>query len=351
MWAPDVHYAGGQWRMYYVVTETKGNPTARRGGQRQRDRHGDGAFADRPVDGQRRPRRRPAPGRARTTTCGRSTPSGPGHRRHPAPLLRLVLRRDLPADARHLGHEGRGDETRIAIDNKFEGTYITRKNGYWYFFGSTANCCAGPTTGYSVEVARSRSLTGPYVDKDGLRIDVGGKPGDAGALPERQPVDRYRPQLMATDDAVSAGSSTTRSTGTTPSSTSRWDQPAPDAHRPDRLGARLARRPVRLRPERVGAARTGRPRRRSAPRRRAEPRRRLPRATRSTAGRLDRKDSDEFTGGTLAPGLAARAYAGGHARRRHPRLADERDDLAGRPTPRASCCATRPRATGRSRPS
>lgn len=28
MWAPDVRYAGGQWRMYYVVTETRGTPTA-----------------------------------------------------------------------------------------------------------------------------------------------------------------------------------------------------------------------------------------------------------------------------------------------------------------------------------
>jgi arabinan endo-1,5-alpha-L-arabinosidase len=80
------------------------------------------------------------------------------------------------------GKQTTGAATRIAIDNKFEGTYITRKNGYWYFFGSTANCCAGPTTGYSVEVARSRSLTGPYVDKDGLRIDVGGETGGTPVL-------------------------------------------------------------------------------------------------------------------------------------------------------------------------
>src|SRR3954470_19837301 len=27
LWAPDVHYVDGQWRMYYVVTETRGTPT------------------------------------------------------------------------------------------------------------------------------------------------------------------------------------------------------------------------------------------------------------------------------------------------------------------------------------
>src|SRR3954447_21868954 len=80
------------------------------------------------------------------------------------------------------GKQTTGPATRIAIDNKFEGTYITRRGGYWYFFGSTANCCAGPTTGYSVEVARSKNLTGPYVDKDGLRIDVGGETGGTPVL-------------------------------------------------------------------------------------------------------------------------------------------------------------------------
>ena len=89
-----------------------------------------------------------------------------------------IFEQSLDRSGRHV----LGDEKRIAIDNKFEGTYIKRKAGYWYLFASTANCCAGPTTGYSVEVARSRSLTGPYVDKDGLRVDVGGNTGGTPVL-------------------------------------------------------------------------------------------------------------------------------------------------------------------------
>ncbi|GMA85920.1 hypothetical protein GCM10025868_11700 [Angustibacter aerolatus] len=72
-----------------------------------------------------------------------------------------------------------GTATRIAIDNKFEGAYAVHRGGYWYLFASTANCCAGPTTGYSVQVGRSRSVQGPYVDRDGVPLDTsraGGTP-------------------------------------------------------------------------------------------------------------------------------------------------------------------------------
>ena len=50
---------------------------------------------------------------------------------------------------------------------------------YWYLFASTANCCAGPTTGYSVQVGRSRDLRGPYVDQQGVPLTTsraGGTP-------------------------------------------------------------------------------------------------------------------------------------------------------------------------------
>jgi hypothetical protein len=72
-----------------------------------------------------------------------------------------------------------GDAVRVAIDNKFEGAYVVRKGGYWYLFASTANCCAGPTTGYSVQVGRSRDLRGPYVDREGVALTAsraGGTP-------------------------------------------------------------------------------------------------------------------------------------------------------------------------------
>ncbi|HEY6739526.1 MAG TPA: family 43 glycosylhydrolase, partial [Actinopolymorphaceae bacterium] len=52
-------------------------------------------------------------------------------------------------------------------------------DGWYYLFASSANCCAGPTTGYTVFVGRSRSPLGPFVDKYGdsmLASRTGGTP-------------------------------------------------------------------------------------------------------------------------------------------------------------------------------
>jgi arabinan endo-1,5-alpha-L-arabinosidase len=70
-------------------------------------------------------------------------------------------------------------ETPIAIDNRYEGTFIVHRDGWYYFFGSATNCCNGPLTGYAVFAARSRSPLGPFVDRDGRSIldaRVGGTP-------------------------------------------------------------------------------------------------------------------------------------------------------------------------------
>ena len=85
--------------------------------------------------------------------------------------------------ARQLTRDGMNSiestETQIAIDNRYEGTFIVQHDGWYYFMGSATNCCNGPLTGYSVFAARSRSPLGPFVDKDGVSIlntRVGGTP-------------------------------------------------------------------------------------------------------------------------------------------------------------------------------
>src|SRR4051812_32592415 len=178
MWAPDVHYAGhGEWRMYYVVTETKGTPTA---DAETNDNAIGMATAPSPL-GPWKDSGGPVVGPRRVGPNNYLWTFDPDVVRDVDGREHIfygsyyggIFEQTLDRTGRHTA----GDEKRIAIDNKFEGTYIKRKGGYWYLFASTANCCAGPTTGYSVEVGRSRSLTGPYVDKDGLRLDVGGENG------------------------------------------------------------------------------------------------------------------------------------------------------------------------------
>jgi arabinan endo-1,5-alpha-L-arabinosidase len=49
----------------------------------------------------------------------------------------------------------------------FEGAYIHKKGEYYYFFASTGTCCEGVNSTYKLVVGRSKSLLGPYVDKEG----------------------------------------------------------------------------------------------------------------------------------------------------------------------------------------
>ncbi|ADV42673.1 family 43 glycosylhydrolase [Bacteroides helcogenes] len=52
----------------------------------------------------------------------------------------------------------------------YEGTYIHKKGGYYYFFASIGSCCEGLNSTYTTVVGRSESLFGPYVDKNGGRM-------------------------------------------------------------------------------------------------------------------------------------------------------------------------------------
>jgi arabinan endo-1,5-alpha-L-arabinosidase len=67
----------------------------------------------------------------------------------------------------------------ITLDNRYEGTFIVRRDGWFYLMGSATNCCAGPLTGYAVFAGRSRSPLGPFLDRDGVSLlatRVGGTP-------------------------------------------------------------------------------------------------------------------------------------------------------------------------------
>jgi len=67
--------------------------------------------------------------------------------------------------------------------DRYEGTYVERHdvNGhaYYYNFSSTANCCAGPATAYSVVVSRATSPLGPFVDQNSYpMLQPGTAPSD-----------------------------------------------------------------------------------------------------------------------------------------------------------------------------
>lgn len=60
-----------------------------------------------------------------------------------------------------------GEKPRRIAGTAYEGTYIHKRDGYYYLFASTGTCCEGLKSTYTAVVGRSKSLFGPYVDKAG----------------------------------------------------------------------------------------------------------------------------------------------------------------------------------------
>ena len=58
--------------------------------------------------------------------------------------------------------------------NPIENPQIFKKGRYYYLMTSWDFCCQGVNSTYKIAVGRSRSVTGPYVDKDGVPLTEGG---------------------------------------------------------------------------------------------------------------------------------------------------------------------------------
>jgi arabinan endo-1,5-alpha-L-arabinosidase len=55
-----------------------------------------------------------------------------------------------------------------------EAPFIVRRDGYYYLFVSFDMCCRGKDSTYKIVVGRAREITGPYVDRDGTAMMEGG---------------------------------------------------------------------------------------------------------------------------------------------------------------------------------
>src|SRR3954452_2430013 len=174
-WAPDVRYLDGRYVMYYAVTDTTVSP----GGS-------DYAIGAATSDGPAGPwtpspdpvvAPRPGGGGGYLSTIDPAELTAPDGSRYLyfGSYYGGVSVVRLSADGLHAV----GTPTMVAIDNKYEGSYVVHRDGYYYLFVSSANCCAGPTSGYSVSVGRSASPLGPFVDARGVSLmasQVGGTP-------------------------------------------------------------------------------------------------------------------------------------------------------------------------------
>ncbi|GAO43869.1 endo-1,5-alpha-L-arabinanase [Flavihumibacter petaseus NBRC 106054] len=71
----------------------------------------------------------------------------------------------------------------VAGDAAIEAPFIFHHNNYYYLFVSFDYCCRGVKSTYKVVVGRSKSIIGPYLDRDGVPMTLGGgtlvREGDA----------------------------------------------------------------------------------------------------------------------------------------------------------------------------
>ena len=62
----------------------------------------------------------------------------------------------------------------LAFNDAIEASYLHRHDDYYYLFVNWGLCCRGTNSTYEIRVGRSRQITGPYLDKDGVDLVTGG---------------------------------------------------------------------------------------------------------------------------------------------------------------------------------
>ncbi len=75
-----------------------------------------------------------------------------------------------PKDAKRLLSVARRPDRPDAV----EGAFLVRRGGDYYLFASYDFCCRGANSSYYTVVGRSKSVTGPFVDRDGKSLLEGG---------------------------------------------------------------------------------------------------------------------------------------------------------------------------------
>ncbi|GAA1506248.1 hypothetical protein GCM10009740_40560 [Terrabacter terrae] len=165
LWAPDIRYVAGRYVLYFTVTDTTLAPgdDSAIGVATAPTPAGPWTATNAPVVPPR-----PAPGGGYLWTfdpAGFTDSDGQRYLYFGSYFGGLWVTK-VSAD----GLTRVGAATQVAIDNRYEGSYVVRHGDWYYLMGSAANCCAGPTTGYSVFAGRSRSPLGPFVDAEGTSL-------------------------------------------------------------------------------------------------------------------------------------------------------------------------------------
>jgi hypothetical protein len=64
--------------------------------------------------------------------------------------------------------------TRLAWNHSIEAACLHRRGAYYYLFVNWGSCCDGVNSTYHIRVGRSPSITGPFLDRNGVDLRNGG---------------------------------------------------------------------------------------------------------------------------------------------------------------------------------
>ena len=84
--------------------------------------------------------------------------------------LKTIARRHRPGDP----NAADNPTSKFAGRNAIEAPFILKHGGWYYLFVSWDYCCRGAQSNYRVAVGRSKTVDGPYVDRDGKPMTEGG---------------------------------------------------------------------------------------------------------------------------------------------------------------------------------
>jgi len=59
---------------------------------------------------------------------------------------------------------------RLAYNGSIEAAGLLRRGGFYYLFVNWGSCCSGVNSTYQIRVGRSTSITGPYLDRNGVDL-------------------------------------------------------------------------------------------------------------------------------------------------------------------------------------
>jgi arabinan endo-1,5-alpha-L-arabinosidase len=66
------------------------------------------------------------------------------------------------------------EPVKLAMNPEIEAPFIHKHGGYYYLFVNWGKCCRGVNSTYEIRVGRSKSVTGPYLDREGVEMKDGG---------------------------------------------------------------------------------------------------------------------------------------------------------------------------------